>query len=296
MARLILPALFVVLWSTGFLGARLGGPHAEPFEFLALRFAIAAVLLGVVCLTTRAPWPGAREAGWIAVAGLLTHGVMLGGVFSAVRGGMPLGVVALIGGLQPVLTAVATRALFGEHLRGVQWAGVALGFAGVVLVASGKIEAGRITAAGLVFSFLAVTGMTAGTLVQKRFCTAADLRSTGVIQYVAAFVLMAAGSFAFESQPIDWTPAFLFALSWLVLVNSIIAIALLYVMVARSSVNQVSSLFYLTPSVTAVFAWLLFREPITLPMAAGIAVSSAGVFLAVRSGSPPDSADESALA
>lgn len=282
MPAFAVPALFVLLWSTGFLGARLGSPHAEPFHFLAWRFAIVAALLLPVAWISRAPWPSSRrEAGGMALAGLLSHGACLGGVFNAVHAGMPLGLVAMIGGLQPVITALAARWLFGERLRPTQWGGVALGFLGVILVASGKVGVGRVTPFGLAGSIIGVLGITSGTLVQKKF-GGGDFRTVGVIQYVAAFLAMLVGALLFESGPVHWTPEFIGAMAWLIFVNSIIAIALLYVMVARSSLARVTSLFYLTPSVTAVMAWGLFREPITALMAAGIAVSSVGVFLTVR--------------
>ena len=196
---------------------------------------------------------------------------------------MPLGLVAMIGGLQPVITALAARWLFGERLRPIQWGGVALGFLGVILVASGKVGVGRVTPFGLAGSIIGVLGITAGTLVQKKFGGTGDFRTMGVIQYVAAFLAMLVGALLFESGPVHWTPEFIGAMTWLIFVNSICAIALLYVMVARTSLARVTSLFYLTPSVTAVMAWGLFREPITALMAAGIAVSSVGVFLTVRS-------------
>lgn len=284
MPRFVVPALFVVLWSTGFLGARLGLPYSEPLHFLAVRFAIVGALLLAAALLVGAPWPRGQAVGWMALAGLLIHGVCLGGFFIAMSTTLPLGLVALIGSLQPVLTAIASRIFLGEHLRPTQWLGIALGFTGVALVASGKFGGGHVETFGLGACTIAVVGITIGTLVQKRFAGRADFRSLGVIQYAAAATLMAVGSFWWETKPIQWTGQFVFALSWLVIVNSILAIALLYIMVARSSVSQVSSLFYLTPSVTAVFAFLLFHEPIHLLMIAGIVTSGLGVYLTVSTG------------
>jgi len=286
MPRFLVPALFVVLWSTGFLGARLGLPYSEPFRFLGLRFAIVAALLFVAAIVRRVPWPGTRNLGWIALVGLLLHGVCLGGYFTAMTTTLPLGVVALIGSLQPVLTAMASRILFGERLRSVQWLGIALGVAGVALVASGKFGGGQMQTFGLVACFIGVLGITAGTLVQKRHGGGADFRTMGVIQYAMAAGAMGLASIAWEAKPIVWTGQFVFALAWLVVVNSIISIALLFVMVRRSSVSQVSSLFYLTPSVTAVFAFLLFHEPLSPLMIAGIVTSGLGVYLTVSGGAP----------
>src|SRR5450631_2318501 len=163
MPRFVVPALFVVLWSTGFLGARLGLPYCEPLHFLALRFVIVAALLLVAALIWRVPWPPAQNLQWVVLVGLLLHGVCLGGYFTAMNTLLPLGVVALIGSLQPVLTAVASRIFFGERLRTVQWLGIALGVAGVALVASGKLGGGRLASQGLLACFIGVLGITAGT-------------------------------------------------------------------------------------------------------------------------------------
>lgn len=281
---LLYPALFVLLWSTGFLGARAGSPHAEPFHFLAWRFALVVLLLAPLAWLGRAPWPNRREGAWMALAGVLTHAGYLGAVFSAVRAGMPLGLVALIGALQPVMTSVAARLLLGERLRGSQWVGIALGFAGVALVASGRFSVGRVTSFGVWACLLGTLSITAGTLLQKRFVRVGDFRSVGVVQYSAAFAVLAVAAAGWEHGPIHWTPAFLGALAWLVLVNSICAVALLYVLVARSSLAQVTSLFYLTPSVTALLAWAIFGEPVTAWMALGIGLTTVGVYLAARRG------------
>jgi drug/metabolite transporter (DMT)-like permease len=286
MPRFVVPAAFVVLWSTGFLGARLGLPYCEPLHLLGLRFGIVAVLLLFAAVVWRAPWPPRPNLGWIALVGLLLHGVCLGGYFTAMNTALPLGLVALIGSLQPVLTAIASRLVFGERLRPMQWLGIALGVAGVALVASGKFGGGRVQTYGLVACFIGVLGITAGTLVQKRTGGSTDFRTMGVIQYAVAAVAVGLVSFAWESRPVVWTGQFIFALAWLVIVNSIVSIALLFVMVRRSSVSQVSSLFYLTPSVTAVFAFLLFREPLNPLMIAGILISGLGVYLTVSRGAP----------
>lgn len=282
MFRFVTPALFVLLWSSSFLGARLGNPYAEPFHFLAWRFAIATVLLAVIALATRTSWPRRHEVGWIVLSGLLIHGCLQGGVFSAVHAGMPLGLIALIGSLQPVFTTIFAAAVWQEEIRPPRWGGVILGFAGVALVASGKFAVGRVSALGLTSCLIAVSGITAGTLVQKRYGATVDLRATGLIQYAVAFAVMLIGVALWESRPVAWHRDFILALGWLVLVNSIGAMALLYIMVARSSVSQVSSLFFLTPGVTAILARLLFREPITTAMLAGIVVSGLGVFLTTR--------------
>ncbi len=194
MPRFVIPALFVVLWSTGFLGARLGLPYCEPLHFLALRFVIVAALLLAATLVRRVAWPPAQDLGWVVLVGLLLHGVCLGGYFTAMNSALPLGVVALIGSLQPVLTAMASRVFFGERLRTVQWLGIALGVAGVALVASGKFGGGHVQSEGLLACFIGVIGITAGTLVQKRRGGHADFRTMGVIQYAAAAIAIGLAS------------------------------------------------------------------------------------------------------
>jgi drug/metabolite transporter (DMT)-like permease len=277
------PALFVFLWSTGFIGARLGTPFAEPFTFLALRMAIAALLLLFLCIAMNAPWPATRRnAGHIAVAGLLVHGAYLGGVFSAVAHKVPLGQVALIAGLQPILTAWLAKPLFGERVSRRQWSGMLLGFIGVALVVSGKSGREIASPAGLAFCVLALSGITAGTLYQKRFCAGMDLRSGGVIQFAVSGLLFWSLALAFEGRVVVWSAEFIFALSWLTLVLSLGAISLLYVLIRHGAAAKVASLFFLTPPVTAVMAFTLFDENLPLAALSGMAVTALGVALVVR--------------
>ena len=279
----VAPPLFVFLWSTGFIGARLGTPYAEPFTFLAWRMTIATGLLLVFALATRAPWP-ATARGYLhaSVAGLLVHGAYLGGVFSAVALKVPLGQVALIAGLQPVLTALLARRLFGETVSRIQWIGMLLGFIGVAMVVAAKTGDAVASPAGLAFSVVALLGITAGTLYQKRFCGGLDLRSGGVVQFVATGVLFWACAFALETRVVAWTGEFLFALGWLTLVLSLGAITLLYVLIRQGAAAKVASLFFLTPPVTAVMAFALFGESLTLFALGGLAVTAVGVALVVR--------------
>jgi drug/metabolite transporter (DMT)-like permease len=274
--------LFVLLWSTGFIFAKLGLPHAEPFTFLALRFAVVAVLMLAVALAARAPWPASwREAGHIAVLGLLLHGAYLGGVFAAIGAGVPAGVTALIVGLQPLLTAAVVGPLLGERVSRRQWLGLVLGFAGVALVLSDKPVGGFAGAAGYLAAVVGLVGITAGTLYQKRYCRRMDRRSGAAIQYVAAAVLLAAlaGS---ESNRIEWTWQFALALGWLVLVLSVGAISLLTWLIRRGAAAKVASLFYLVPPVAAAMSWLIFGEALGPTAIAGMALAALGVALAVR--------------
>jgi drug/metabolite transporter (DMT)-like permease len=274
------PLLFVVLWSTGFIGAKLGLPDCEPLTLLSLRYAAVLALMGALALATRAPWPPAGRA-WahIGVSGLLIHAVYLGGVFTAIRLGLPAGVTALVVGLQPVLTALGAGLVLHERVSGAQWAGLALGLAGVVLVVANKV-AGPAAAALLVPAVVALAGITAGTLYQKRFCPAFDLRTGSVIQFLPSLAVTALAAWRTETMVVHWTPAFVFALGWLVLVLSLGAVSLLNMLIRSGSAVNVASLFYLTPPTTALIAWAMFGETLTGLALAGMALAVLGVWLA----------------
>ena len=276
----LVPLLFVVLWSTGFIGARLGLPDCEPLTLLSLRYAAVLVPMGGIALATRAPWPPAGMA-WvhIGVSGLLIHAVYLGGVFSAIRLGLPAGVTALVVGLQPVLTAFGAGLFLRERVRATQWAGLALGLAGVVLVVAHKV-AGPSAAALLVPAIVALVGITAGTLYQKRFCPAFDLRTGSVIQFLPCLVVTGLAAWHTEAMAVHWTPAFVFALAWLVLVLSLGAVSLLNMLIRSGSAVNVASLFYLTPPTTALIAWAMFGETLSGLALAGMALAVLGVWLA----------------
>ncbi len=278
-----LPALFVVLWSTGFIFARLGLPYAPPFGFLAIRMGISAAILLAIALITRAPWPRSwAEGGHIAVAGLLLNGVYLAGVFEAVERGVSVGVVALIAGLQPILTAAVVGPLLGERVSVRQWAGLALGFAGIGLVVHERLGAGAGSPEGFALAFVCLIGITAGTLYQKRFCGGADLRSGTAIQFAASALAMTAGALAFETRPIVWSPQFGFALAYLVLVLSVGTFNLLVVLIRRGAAARVTSLFYLVPPVTALFGWAIYGQTLGPDALAGMAVAVVGVALVNR--------------
>lgn len=286
---LAMPLLFVLLWSTGFLGAKLGVPYADPLTFLALRFGLVALLLGSLALALRAPWPtGIGETGHIAMVGFLVHAVYLGGVFVAIDWGVPAGLSALIVGLQPILTAVAVGPWLGETVSRRQWLGLALGLAGVVLVLSEKLtpESGlRFQGFGigaLLLCGMALLAITGGTLYQKRFCTGMDLTTGTTVQYVAATLATGLAAWLFEPMRIVWTGEFIFALVWLVFVLSIGAISLLMLLIKRGEAARTASLFYLVPPVTALFAWLLFDERLGPVALAGMAVVAVGVALVMR--------------
>ncbi|WP_019172225.1 DMT family transporter [Pseudaminobacter salicylatoxidans] len=277
-----LPASFVILWSTGFIGARYAMPWAEPFTFLAVRFALAATLLALLIMLMRARRVGPHIALHSTIAGALMHGVYLGAVFWAIHRGLPAGIAALIAGLQPLVTALVAGRVLGEDVQPRHWAGLATGFAGVVVVLSpqlGTIGSG-VTWQTLTAAVIGMAGMTAGTIWQKRFVTGSDLVTGTLYQYLGGAVLMTLASFALETHTVTINGELIFAMAWLVLVLSIGAIFLLMVMIRDGEMSKVSSLFYLVPVVTAIMAWALFGEHLTPVQIAGMVLATLGVGLA----------------
>ncbi len=278
----IYPLLFVFLWSTGFIGAKYGLPDAGPLSFLLTRYGAVILLMGALALATRAPWPaGPRQWLHIAVTGLLVHATYLGGVFVAIKHGLPAGVTALVVGLQPLLTATLAGALLGETVSRRQWGGLALGLAGVGLVVSGQFGDAALGAM-LLPAVVALLGITLGTLYQKRHCAGFDLRTGSVIQFAASAAATAPLCLLTEGYAVDWTGGFVFALGWLVLVLSIGAVSLLNLLIRGGSAVNVASLFYLTPPTTALIAWAVFGETLTSTAIAGMALAVSGVWLVAR--------------
>ncbi len=277
-----MPGLFVLLWSTGFVGAKYGLPYAEPLTFLLLRLALVVALMLPLALVMRAAWPGSlTQVGHVAVVGVLMQGGYLGGVFCSIHLGMSAGVSALIVGIQPILTAFASAPLFGERLRARQWSGLVLGFGGVLLVVLGRSALSGITPATLALSALALLSITIGTLYQKRYCGAVDLRTGSVIQFSAAGLVLLPLALASETMRVHWTAEFIFALAWLVLVLSIGAISLLYILIRKGAATRVTSLFYLVPPATALIAYAMFDETLSALAMAGMALAAIGVALVV---------------
>ena len=249
----LMPGTFVVLWASGFIGGKLGLLYAEPATFLLLRFALVVALMLPLALLWRAPWPATRrQVAHIGVAGVLIQACYLGGAFAAIHHGISAGLIALIVGLQPVLTAFVAAPLLGERVSPRQWAGLLLGLAGIALVVMQNTNLSGVTPVSAGFALLALAGITMGTMYQKRFCGSFDLRVGSVIQFVAAGIALAPFALMFETREVKWSPALLFALGWLVLVLSIGAISLLALLIRRDAVTKVVSLMYLTPPVTAV--------------------------------------------
>ena len=276
------PALFVVLWSTGFIGAKLGLPYAGPLTFLTVRFWLAAALLTLLALAMRAPWPRRKEVGHYAVAGLLVHAVYLGGVFVGISLGVEAGVSAMIVSVQPLLVAAFAGLVLSERVAPRQWVGLGLGLLGVVLILARKLGHGLGDALGALACIAALLGMTAGTLYQKRHCAGMDLRTGNVVQFAASGLATGLLALLSEDNRIVWSGEFVFALLWLVLVLSLGAISLLYVLIRRGAASRVSGLFFLVPPCTALIAWPLFGETLGPVALLGMALTAAGVAMATR--------------
>ena len=279
------PLLFVLLWSTGFIGAKYGLPYAEPLSFLTARYVLVIGLMSLLALAMRAPWPASpREALHIGVTGLLVQALYLGGVFMSIHRGLPAGISALVVGMQPLLTAALAGALLGERVSARQWAGLALGFGGVALVVGSKASVDGVDGDALVHMLVpalaALLGITAGTLYQKRFCPRFDLRTGSVMQFLPSLMVTLLVASQTETMIIEWTGDFVFALGWLVLVLSIGAISLLNLLIRSGSAVNVASLFYLTPPTTALIAWAMFDETLSALAIAGMVIAVSGVWLA----------------
>ena len=278
-----MPGVFVLIWSTGFVVARYGMPHAPPMGFLAWRFALSVLAFGLWVLWSRAAWPrGRRQWLHLAVVGTLIHAAYLGGVWSAIKQGIGAGTTALIVGLQPVLTALWVSASGQEHrVAPRQWGGLGLGLAGLLLVVWDKLGHGEVTALNLGLCVLALLAITSGTLYQKRFVAPCDVRTANLVQLLAAF-LVTLPLALLEHEPVQAQPALVGAMAWSVLVLTLGGSSLLYMMVQRGAATRVTSLMYLVPPCTAVLAWVLFGEKLTPWVLLGLALTALGVGLVVR--------------
>jgi drug/metabolite transporter (DMT)-like permease len=278
-----MPAVFVLIWSTGFVVARYGMPHAPPLGFLSWRYALSVLAFGVWIVLSRAAWPRGREQ-WLhlGVTGVLMHAGYLGGVWAAVKGGLGAGTAALVVGLQPVLTALWVSASGqGQRVSASQWVGLGLGLAGLVMVVGQRLGAGEVNAANLALVVMALVSITAGTLYQKRFVKPGDVRTAGAIQLSAAFVVTAPLALL-ESGSITPHPELLGAMAWSVLVLTLGGSSLLYLLIQRGAATRVTSLMYLVPPCTALLAWVLFGESLTPWVLGGLMLTALGVGLVVR--------------
>ena len=262
-----------------YLGRVVVGMSNDAFSQRQQEILLKAALLAAFALLSGAPWPGsARLAGHVAVAGLLVHGLYLGGVFLAIEHGMSAGLTSLLVGLQPLATAALAGIWLGEQVSRRQWLGLALGLAGVALVVLGRIHGG---ADGLAWAavLVALAAITCGTLYQKRFCGGMDLRTGGVVQYLASGALLGLAALLFESREVQWSTPFVLTLGWLVLGLSFGAVGLLYTLIRHGAASKVASLFYLVPPVTALASWLLFDERLAPAAIGGMLLVMLGVAL-----------------
>lgn len=281
------PFLFLLFWSSGFVAAKVGLEGAAPVTFLALRFVIVAVLMLAIALVLRRPWPRRRpEIGHIVMTGLVMQALYFSTAYLAFDAGVTAGGLALIVGMQPVLTAVIAAGWLGERLRWPQLVGLALGVTGIVLVLAEKLGAGLGSTFGVATAFVSLIAITLGTLYQKRFCPRFDLWTGGTLQFLAAAFATCLVAWLLEDNTIDWTWRFSAALAYLILVNSIIAIGLLNLMLRRGEASRVASLFFLVPPGAALFAWLLLDETLGAAALLGMVIASLGVALVLRRGRP----------
>ena len=277
-----MPVVFVLIWSTGFIVARYGMPNSPPFTFLLLRYAFSILCFVPWVMWARVRWPEGRTQWWhLAVTGVLMHAGYLGGVWAAVKVGMGSGLSALIVGLQPVLTAMWLSSR-GGHVTRRQWQGLALGFLGLAMVVSRKLEGGiEVTPWSLTMALMALVSITTGTLYQKRFVQPCDVRSANAVQLMAAFVVTLPIA-CLETEAVQWNAQMMGAMAWSVVGLTLGGSSLLYVLIQRGAAASVTSLMYLVPPTTAVIAWFLFDEAITAVTLAGIALTAVGVSWVVR--------------
>jgi drug/metabolite transporter (DMT)-like permease len=279
------PVIFVLIWSTGWIVARAAAPFADPLTFLVWRFLIAAALLALFAGLARARWPQSlAETTHALIAGILLHAVYLGGVWWAIRHGLPASLSALIAALQPILTVALAPSLLGERLAARQKFGVGLGFIGLLAVLWPNLSGleGQTAALPIAINGFGMLGLTLGSFYQKRFVHSGDLRAISALQYAGAAAVMLPLALASEAMTIDWTPAVVAAMAWSVLALSIGAIFLLLQLIRRGTVSRAAQLIYLVPPATALQAHLLFGENLRWPQIGGMALTVLGVALANR--------------
>ncbi|RYG13760.1 MAG: DMT family transporter [Burkholderiales bacterium] len=277
-----MPVVFVLIWSTGFIVARYGMPHSPPMTFLSIRYLLSVICFLVWALLAGVAMPVGRTQ-WmhLAVTGVLMNAGYLGGVWSAIKLGMGAGIVALLVGLQPVLTAIWVSSQGGK-VTGRQWGGLALGFVGLALVVWQKLGHGEVHVVNFMLAMFALVCITVGTLYQKRFVKPCDVRTANMVQIAAAFVVTLPLALL-ETEVVRWDAEMVGAMAWSVLALTLGGSSLLYILIQRGAATAVTSLLYLVPPCTALMAWLLFAEPITAMTIAGMGLTAFGVSLVVRS-------------
>ena len=275
------PAVFVVLWSTGFIGTKYVLHNAGPLTYLAIRMVCVVGLMAITVAVARPRWPDRTGIGHSIIAGLLVHGFYLGGTAVAIAHSIPAGLSALIPGLQPILTSTLANRWLGERVTALQWTGLLVGLAGVMLILHDRPMSGD-AGLGWLASGVSLVSITLGTLYQRRYCNQIDWRSGNLIQYIAVTIFFAAGAWLFEDNVVHWTGEFILALAWLAVVLSIGSIGLLYWLIRHHAATSVASLFYLVPAVTAVMAFVLFDERLDAVAIAGMVACAAAVVLVNR--------------
>lgn len=286
------PAVFVVLWSSGFIGTKYALSGAEPLTFLTIRMVYVSVLMIGIIAVVRPAWPRGADIGHSIIAGLLVHGFYLGGTSVAIYLAVPAGLSALVPGLQPILVSTLANRWLGERVTLLQWAGLVLGLSGVLLVLHSRSIAGDL-GWGYLGTVVALISITLGTLYQKRYCTKIDWRTGNFIQFMACAVMFSTGALLFETREVVWSKEFILGVSWLVIALSIGSIGVLYWLIRRSAATQVASLFYLVPATTALMAYVLFDEHLHWLGVLGMAISAAGVFLVNKPASKPEKTEVS---
>lgn len=280
-AARLAPAIFVVLWSTGFIGTKYVINNAEPLTYLAIRMAFVVVVMAVIAAVARPKWPDRTGVLHSAVAGILVHGFYLGGTAIAIAHSIPAGLSALIPGLQPILTSTIANRWLGERVTPLQWGGLVLGLAGVVLILHNRPMTGD-AGWGWLASGVSLVSITLGTLYQRRYCNRIDWRAGNLVQYVAVTIFFGIGAYLFETNVVHWTSEFVLAIAWLVFALSIGSIGLLYWLIRHHAATSVASLFYLVPATTALMAYVLFGERLDYVAIAGMAACAAAVLLVNR--------------
>ena len=276
--------VFVLLWSTGYIGAKFGLPYAEPLTFLSIRFGLVVGLMLIWVLMTGAAWPSVQQSRALFLVGALLHGVYLGGVFTAIWLGLEAGLAALIVCMQPILSAFLARWFLRERMTRFQWLGLFIGLAGAVLVVSRKLGGSVGDWGGLGLCVLALLAISVATIYQKMHCADAPMRSGAVVQYVGALVVVLPLAFLFETREVEWSGEFIFSLSWLVIVLSLGAVGLLMSLIQRGEASKVASLFFLVPPCTALMAWAMFGEALGWLAIIGVALAAVGVAMVMRGG------------
>jgi drug/metabolite transporter (DMT)-like permease len=280
----IIPFVFVFLWSTGFIAAKYALPFIEPFYLLFIRMVLTTIVFMLLCFAFKVKRLPPAQAGHQMVTGFLVHGAYLGGVFAAIKWGMPAGITAIIVGVQPVLTAFLGWRFLGARLHLTQWTGLGMGLIGVitVLLTSGQQEHVNLNWPALLAALTALFGISIGTLYQKRFGANVNLLAGSFWQYVSVLLVMAVLAWTFEVREVVWDKQLIFALTWLVIGLSVTAILLLMYMIREGEATKVASYFYLVPPVASIEAWLLFDEVLSMVSIVAIVITVLGVYMVIR--------------